>query len=146
MWLMEHLKSHCSKLSPQSTPGGGTTTGGGPTLNPEAPSFSSSLMLTVANQSILLQTALINIYNQKQPHKLTRVGLILDSIPAFQVVLKRHCILCQKMSVSWLYLPLAAKEVELRLVKLFMWGWRLIKDLTLSSHCWLFHIFASLCW
>lgn len=60
---------------PTSPPAAGARTG----LNPGAPTFSSSSLLTVANQSVLLQTALTSIYDPKQPQKMMKVRLILDS-------------------------------------------------------------------
>ena len=48
-------------------------------LNPNASTFSSSSLLTMANQAVLLQTALTSIYEPRRPQDTLRVRLILDS-------------------------------------------------------------------
>ena len=62
-------------VAPSSQP----STGPKPGLNLNAPTFPSSSLLTVANQSVLLQTALTSIYNPRRPQDTLRVRLILDS-------------------------------------------------------------------
>ena len=51
----------------------------GPGLNPGAPPFSSTSMLTIANQPVLLLTAFTSIYDPRKPEKRLQVRLILDS-------------------------------------------------------------------
>ena len=50
-----------------------------PGLNPGAPTFPAIGLLTEANETVLLQTALTNIYNLNNPQALLQVRLILDS-------------------------------------------------------------------
>ena len=62
-------------IVPDPPPAAGVRAG----LNPGAPTFSSSNLLTVANQSVLLQTALTSIYDPRRPQKMMKVRLVLDS-------------------------------------------------------------------
>ena len=60
-------------------PSSHTAAGSNPGLNPNASTFSSSSLLAVATQSVLLQTALTTIYDPRKPQDTSRVRLILDS-------------------------------------------------------------------
>ena len=80
------LQGTSQALSPQCPiqPSAGRTQTGppqavAPGLNPQAAVFPSTNLLAVANQAVLLQTALVKIYNPERPQEVVRVRLILDS-------------------------------------------------------------------
>ena len=86
----KHHSSICSAEPPKDpvprdpppmdpvVPSSQPTTDPKPGLSPNAPTFPSSSLLTVANQSVLLQTALTSIYDPRRPRDTLRVRLILD--------------------------------------------------------------------
>ena len=71
----ESLTSLTSLIAPSSQLG----TSPKPGLNPNAPTFPSSILLAIATQAVLLQTAQTSIYDPKRPQDTLKVRLILDS-------------------------------------------------------------------
>ena len=77
----ETPKDQAPKDEPQTnqvTPSSQPSAGSKPGLNPNAPTFPSSTLLTVANKAVLLQTAQANIYDPARPQHTLKVRLILD--------------------------------------------------------------------
>ena len=88
------------QVHPSAQPQPSTSQG----LNPNAQSFPSSTLQTMANQSVLLQTALMSIYNPGKPQKVTNTSNPRQRESTFlhfeSSELRKHCTSYQKISAS----------------------------------------------